>query len=246
MTAAAHSAALDEMALQVINPYIGIVIVLLILAFWISRANLPEVKGDEEESIDHPGSTATDKTSVFQFPHVILGFIALFLYVGVEVLAGDSIIAYGKSQGIALNTAKYFTTGTMVSMVLGYIIGIIAIPKYIKQDVAMKICALSGIIFTLAIIFTSGYTSVAFVALLGLSNSLVWPAIWPLALKGVGKFTNAASSLLVMGIAGGAVIPLSYGGLAEIIGSQQAYWVAIPCYIFILYYAIAGHKIGKG
>jgi len=137
MTAAAHSAALDEMALQVINPYIGIVIVLLILAFWISRANLPEVKGDEEESIDHPGSTATDKTSVFQFPHVILGFIALFLYVGVEVLAGDSIIAYGKSQGIALNTAKYFTTGTMVSMVLGYIIGIIAIPKYIKQDVAM-------------------------------------------------------------------------------------------------------------
>ncbi len=246
MTAAAHSAALDEMALQVINPYIGIVIVLLILAFWISRANLPEVKGDEEESIDHPGSTATDKTSVFQFPHVILGFIALFLYVGVEVLAGDSIIAYGKSQGIALNTAKYFTTGTMVSMVLGYIIGIIAIPKYIKQDVAMKICALSGIIFTLAIIFTSGYTSVAFVALLGLSNSLVWPAIWPLALKGVGKFTNAASSLLVMGIAGGAVIPLSYGGLADIIGSQQAYWVAIPCYIFILYYAIAGHKIGKG
>ncbi|AIM38881.1 sugar MFS transporter [Sphingobacterium sp. SG20118] len=245
MTAAAHSAALDEMALQVVNPYIGIVVALLILAFWISRANLPEVKGDEEETADHHGTISSEKSSIFQFPHVVLGFVALFLYVGVEVLAGDSIIAYGKSQGIALNTAKYFTTGTMISMVVGYIIGIIAIPKYIKQDVAMKACAISGIIFTLGIIFTSGYTSVAFVALLGLSNSLIWPAIWPLALKGVGKFTNAASSLLVMGIAGGAVIPLSYGALADHVGSHQAYWIAIPCYLFILYYAISGHKVGK-
>lgn len=246
MTAEAHSKALDEMALQVVNPYIGIVVVLLILAFWISRANLPEVKGDEEEDakqdILHAG---TEKTSVFQFPHVVLGFVALFLYVGVEVLAGDSIIAYGKAQGVALNTAKYFTTGTMISMVIGYVIGIIAIPKYVKQDVAMKICATSGIIFTAGIIFSSGITSVAFVALLGFSNSLIWPAIWPLALKGVGKFTTAASSLLVMGIAGGAIIPLSYGALADTIGPQQAYWIAIPCYLFILYYAMSGHKVGK-
>lgn len=244
MPAEEYSAALDKIALQVVNPYIGIVIVLIILAFWISKANLPEVQGDEEESGDHH-NLSEDKKSVWHFPHVVLGFITLFLYVGVEVLAGDTIIAYGVSQGISLEDASFFTGFTMGAMVVGYIIGIITIPKYIKQETALKICAILGIIFTVGIVSTSGMTSIYCVALLGLANSLIWPAIWPLALKGVGKFTNAASGLLVMGIAGGAVIPLLYGQIAHSIGSHSAYWVALPCYLFILYYAIAGHKAGK-
>lgn len=244
MSAEEYSKALDAVALQVVNPYIGIVIVLVILSIWISKANLPEVSGDEEETVDHH-TIAENKTSVFQFPHVILGFIALFLYVGVEVIAGDTIIAYGRSLDIPLTTAKYFTTGTMAAMVLGYLIGIVAIPKYLDQATAMKICAILGIAFTFGIVFSDGITSLVFVALLGLANSLVWPAIWPLALKGVGKFTSAASGLLVMGIAGGAVLPLVYGQLADMIGTHQAYWVALPCYLFILYYAISGHKVGK-
>lgn len=244
MSAADYSAALDKIALQVVNPYIGIVVVLIILAFWISRANLPEVEGDEEETADHH-NVSEDKTSVWQFPHVVLGFIALFLYVGVEVLAGDTIIAYGVSQGISLEDAKYFTGYTMGAMVVGYLIGVVAIPKVISQETALKLCAIVGIAFTVAIIYTSGITSLYFVAGLGLANSLVWPAIWPLALKGVGRFTSAVSGLLVMGIAGGAVVPLLYGQLAHSVGSHQAYWIALPCYLFILYYAIAGHKAGK-
>ena len=174
-----------------------------------------------------------------------MGVLTLFLYVGVEVMAGDTIISYGAYQGIPLSTAKFFTSFTLVGMIIGYIIGIICIPKYISQQNAMKWFAALGIVFSLAAIITTGYVSVLFIALLGLANSLVWPAIWPLALSGLGKFTKMASSLLVMGIAGGAIIPLCYGALADIINPQHAYWIMVPCYAFIFYYGAAGYNVGK-
>ncbi|TPE43564.1 sugar MFS transporter [Pontibacter mangrovi] len=243
MTTAAREAALDEMALRVIPPYIGIIVVLAVLAIWVYKSSLPEVDTDEED--EAVAASNTGKKSVFDFPHVMLGVFTLFLYVGVEVIAGDSIISYGSSQGIPLTTAKFFTSATMVSMVVGYIIGIIAIPKYIKQENALKLCSIVGVVFSVGAIMTSGYVSVAFIALLGLANSLMWPAIWPLALAGVGRFTKAASSLLVMGIAGGAVLPLAYGALADSWAPHQAYWIMVPCYLFILFYATAGHKVGR-
>lgn len=241
---AEQMARLDEMALRVIPPYVGIIMVLLLLALWVHRSGLPEVDANEED--DELISTNTNKKNVFDFPHVILGVITLFLYVGVEVIAADTIIKYGTDfHEIPLTTAKFFATATMVAMVVGYIIGIIAIPKYIKQEKALKISAILGVIFSLIAIFTPGTVSIAFIALLGLANSLMWPAIWPLALADVGRFTKAASSLLVMGIAGGAIIPLAYGGLAGIWNQQSAYWILIPCYLFIWYFAVLGHKIRK-
>ncbi|WP_026932924.1 sugar MFS transporter [Christiangramia echinicola] len=243
LTSAERINELNEMALRVIPPYIGIIVVLLLLAIWVYKSSLPEVDTDEED--ESLSSTNATKKSVFDFPHVILGVITLFLYVGVEVIAADSIISYGASQGIALTTAKYFATGTMVAMVIGYIIGIISIPKLISQENALRVSAVLGILFSILAIFTDGYISLAFIALLGLANSLMWPAIWPMALADVGRFTKAASSLLVMGIAGGAIIPLAYGALAEEWNPQQAYWVMIPCYLFILYFAISGYKIRK-
>ena len=243
MDPAAATQALDGIALQVVNPYIGIVVVLVVLAFLVSKSTLPEVEGDTEDTPE--GESAGRKQSIFDFPHVLLGFVALFAYVGVEVIAGDTIIAYGSFLGIPLSTAKFFTAFTMVSMVLGYIVGIVAIPKYFSQEAALKICSIMGIVLTIGIVATDGIVSLTLVGLLGLANSLVWPAIWPLALKGVGKFTSAASGILVMGIAGGAVIPLLYGTLAHSIGAHQAYWIALPCYLYILYYALAGHKVRK-
>lgn len=234
---------LNELASRVIFPYICIILVLAVLAFLIYRSNLPEIDTDKED--ESAVAANQGKTSLFNFPHLILGFLTMFLYVGVEVIAGDTIISYGSSQGIKLEVAKFFTMGTMTCMVLGYLAGIVFIPKYIKQENAMKICALLGIIFSLGAIFTGGYLSVAFIALLGLANSLVYPAIWPLAIVGLGRFTKAASSLLVMGLAGGAVVPLIYGALADTWNPQQAYWVMIPCYLVIWYYAVAGHKLGK-
>lgn len=234
---------LDALAAKVIAPYIGIVAVLVVLAFVIFKSALPEVDTDAED--EEVAASNTGKKSVFEFPHVLLGVLTLFLYVGVEVIAGDTIVSYASSEGVSLTQAKFFTTATMVSMIVGYVVGIITIPKYIKQEKAFVICAVLGLLFSFGALATSGVTSVAFIALLGLANSLMWPAIWPLALAGVGRFTKAASSLLIMGIAGGAIIPLVYGALADHFTPHQAYWVAIPCYLFILYYAVSGHKVGK-
>jgi FHS family L-fucose permease-like MFS transporter len=175
----------------------------------------------------------------------LLGVVTLFLYVGAEVLAGDSIIKYGASQQIALSTAKFFTSFTLGAMVAGYIIGIICIPKYITQQKALVICAILGLILSVAAVSTTGYTSVLFIASLGLANSLMWPAIWPLALANLGKFTKVGSSMLVMGIAGAAVLPLLYGYLADHSSTRMAYMILLPIYAVILFYATIGHKLGN-
>jgi FHS family L-fucose permease-like MFS transporter len=161
-------------------------------------------------------------------------------------MSGDIIQVYGKSIGISLDIAKHFTTYTMLSMLLGYIVGIIAIPKYLSQITALKASAIIGIIFSICAIFTSGYTSVLFIALLGLANALVWPALWPLAINGLGKFTKQGAALLIVGISGGAILPKIWARLGEYenIGFQQAFWIMVPCYVFLLYFALAGHKVG--
>lgn len=243
MTAVEKAAELDMLAGRVILPYIIIMAVLVILGVLISRSSLPEIDTDTED--EAVAAANTGKTSIIQFPHLLLGVLTIVFYVGVEVIAGDTIISYGASQGIALSTATYFTTMTLVGMIVGYLIGIICIPKYFSQETAMKVFAMMGVAFTLGAIFTEGYISVMFIALLGLANSLVWPAIWPLALSGLGRFTKIGSSLLVMGIAGGAILPLIYGHLADTWDPREAYWIAVPCYLFIWFYAVKGYNIGK-
>ncbi|OKS88645.1 sugar MFS transporter [Mucilaginibacter polytrichastri] len=242
MPAAQKVAELNELASRVILPYVIIIVVLIILAVLISFSKLPEIDTDHED--ETVAAANTNKTSIFQFPHLLLGVLTLFLYVGVEVLAGDSIISYGGSQGIPLSTAKFFTTCTLLGMILGYVTGIICIPKVFTQEKALKVSAIMGIIFSLIAIFTHGYISVLFIALLGIANSLLWPAIWPLAIAGLGRFTKIGSSFMIMAIAGGALIPLAYGRLADIVNPTNAYWILVPCYSFILFYAVKGHKIG--
>lgn len=242
MPAAQKAVELNELASRVILPYVIIIVVLIILAVLISFSSLPEIDTDHED--EAVAAANTNKTSVFQFPHLLLGVLTLFLYVGVEVLAGDSIISYGGSQGIPLSTAKFFTTCTLLGMILGYITGIICIPKFFTQEKALKVSAVLGVIFSLIAIFTTGYISVLFIALLGIANSLLWPAIWPLAIAGLGRFTKIGSSFMIMAIAGGALIPLAYGRLADVVNPTNAYWILVPCYVFIFFYAVKGHKIG--
>ena len=232
---------LDALAARVITPYLIMTGVLVILAVLVYFSSLPEVDTDQED--ETVAAANSSKTSIFQFPHLILGAFTLFLYVGAEVIAGDTIISYGSAQGIAFSTAKFFTTLTLLAMIVGYIIGIVAIPKYIKQEKALQVSAVLGVLFSLAALFTGGFTSVLFISLLGLANSLMWPAIWPLAIADLGRFTKIGSSFLIMGIAGGALIPLLYGYLADVFDPKEAYWVMVPCYLFILYYATAGYKI---
>ena len=258
VSASEKSQLLDTMADSVIFPYIAMAIALFIVGILISRAPLPHV---EAEEIDEPEKGESSKTSIFQFPHLWLGVLTLFVYVGAEVIAGDTIISYGISLGFPAADAKFFTTFTLMAMVATYALGVFLIPKYINQSFALKASAIIGIIFSLMIVFTTGFTSILFVAALGIANALVWPAVWPLTLKGLGRFTKTASALLIMAIAGGAIIPPLYGrlvdgkkmelianGMEEAAAAAQAatsgYWILLPLYIIILYYAIWGHKLG--
>jgi len=237
----ARNAALDGLAKRVIGPYIVMTLVLFLLGLFIRFSPLPEIELEHEQD-DSNGHIST-KTNIFQFPHLVLGVIALFFYVGAEVIVGDTIIRYGISLDIAISTAKTFTSFALVSMVIGYILGIILIPKVISQRFALQASAILGIILTFGVIFFDGYSSVFFLAVLGLANALVWPAIWPLAIHDLGKFIKTGSALLIMAIAGGAILPLVWGGLSDVIGSQQAYWILLPCYLVILYYSMHGYKL---
>ncbi len=244
MPLAQKTAMLNNLAHRVVLPYTIIAAVLLFLALLVLLSSLPELDTDAED--EHVATANTHKTSIFQFPHLLLGVFTLFLYVGVEVIAGDTIIKYGVSQGIQLSYARFFASCTQVCMLAGYLIGIVAIPKYISQTNVLKISPLLGLLFVSMALLTNGLLSVAFIALLGLANSLVWPAIWPLAINGLGRFTKIGSSLLIIAIGGGAVLPLLYNWLASHRGitPHYAYWLVVPCYICIWLYAKAGHKIG--
>ena len=250
---------LNELSHRLIFPYLLMAGFLFALAIFVRFTNLPEIEQVSGESENE----TKEKKSVFDFPQLTFGVIALFFYVGVEVVAGDTIIRYGDSLGIPMASAKYFTSLMLMFMVVGYFIGVAFIPKYLSQRAALVGCSVTGMIFGLLAIFTPSnlqfsltfidfttfaqiellipYT-VLFIALLGFANSLVWPAIWPLALDGVGKFTKTASALLIMAIAGGATIPLAYGYLAQVFNTQSAYWIVIPCYLIILAFALYNYR----
>ncbi|MEP1780795.1 sugar MFS transporter [Reichenbachiella sp.] len=254
VSGAEKEALLDSMASGVVAPYVGMAIVLALFGLLIRKAPITDLETTEETA---EGEAV--KTSIFQFPHLWLGVLTLFTYVGAEVIAGDSIIKYGIALG--LENSEFFGSFTLIAMIITYLLGVFLIPKYITQETALKISAGLGIVLSFAILTTTGFISVLFVASLGIANALVWPAIWPLALNGLGKFTKTASALLIMGISGGAVIPPLYGALvgskksallasgvlestADATAATSSYWILLPCYAMILYYAFVGHKMG--
>jgi FHS family L-fucose permease-like MFS transporter len=228
----------NEKLNTVITPYGIMTVILVVLAIWVWFSGLPEVEAEEVKQDQNSG-----KDSVWSYPNLVLGLIAFFLYVGVEVIAGDTIINYGVSQGFDKDVAKIFTTYTLYGMLAGYVVGILFIPKYLSQQKALNYSAILGIVFSIGAIAFTGFTSVLCLALLGLANALMWPALWPLAIQGLGKFTKLGSALIIMMISGGALLPLLYGKIADNIGdTQKAYVIMIPCYIFIYFYATIGHK----
>lgn len=235
---------LNELASRVITPYIIISIVLVLLAFMIRKSSLPEI----DLHSDKEDSKIKTKTSIFQFPHLWLGVLCLFLYVGVEVMAGDAIGIYGRELGMPLDQTKYFTTFTLCAMLIGYIVGTFTIPKLISQQRALAISAILGIVMSICVFVSKGYAAITFIALLGLANALMWPSIFPLAIDRLGKFTKTGSALLIMGIAGGALMPLLYSSLKDrgIASNHLAFLICmLPAYAYILFYAVKGFQMGK-
>lgn len=237
-----REAILDSFASQVYLPYIIMSVVLVLIAFWVMRSSLPEVRAAEQNKSS--SGEIKETSSIFSFSHLWLGALCIFVYVGVEVMAGDAIGTYGKGFHIPTDETKYFTSYTLAAMLVGYIVGLIAIPRYVSQQAALKYSALLGLALTAAAFLTKGYMSVTFVALLGLANAMMWPAIFPLAISGLGRFTEKGSAILIMGIAGGAIIPKVFASLKDDYGFQLVFFsLMIPCYLYILYFALKGYKI---
>ncbi|SHG45037.1 glucose/galactose transporter [Flavobacterium fluvii] len=271
LDAAAKTAALDSLALQLQAPYIYMGIIILVLAVLVKFSPLPEINLDEDGNVEHLSIFQQIK-NVLQRPQLVLGVITLMLYVAAEVIAGDSIGSFGKHLGVYGDNGDFYlklTSFTMVAMVIGYVLGITLIPKYVSQVNALKLSGILGIVLVLLTVFISPEIMVALpgipalplvillVALMGLSNALCWPAIWPMALQDLGGYTKIGGALLIMAIIGGAIFPLMYGALADSInianetqgitetaksGNQMAYIILLPSYLMILFFAIKGHK----
>src|SRR6185437_6879190 len=214
---------------------------LVLLAIWVVRSNLPEIKpagANDEHAIGHTGR------SIFSFPHLWLG--VLCLYVGVEVMAGDAIGIYGQGLGLPLDATKHFTAYTMFAMLTGYLVGLVLIPRFVSQQRYLAVSAVLGVLLAIGAYVTTGYASVTFVAALGFANAMMWPAIFPLAIKGLGSHTEVGSAYLIMGIVGGALVPQAFVHLKEFVNFQLAFvLLMVPCYLYILYYGLRGHRVGQ-
>lgn len=235
---------LDALSARLVFPYFMISLVLIGLGLIIKYTSLPDID-DKNANAGKTPTTGQSISNLFQHKHLVLGAIALFCAVGVEVLVIDSIINYAQHIGMTFREAKYFATYTLLIMIISYGIGIVAIPRFLSQRKVLMISAGIGITFTLLAVSIDGPLSVWSIALMGLGNALLWPAIWPLSLTGLGKLTSKGSALLVMGAVGGAVVPLLYGALSDAFDPQFGYWVLLPFYLFILYFSVAGYKTEK-
>jgi fucose permease len=239
---------------DIILPFFIVSGILAALGIFAYFAPLPEVSAEgEDEGTELASSYAANKTNIFQFPHLILGVVALFLYVGIETLPMASIIDFARATFGNVENLQGYSKFVTIGLVVGYLFGVVAIPKYVSQTRALIGFALIGITSTFLLVYLP--PKLAFYALLlaSFSNSIMWPALWPLAIKDLGRFTKIGSSLLVMGIVGGGVIPFIFGAIvdaaqgsaevATVENYQSGYWVMLPCYLFILYFALHGNRI---
>ena len=256
MPAAEQAETITALSHGLIYPYLGMAVVFTVLAWLLKMSPLPELPLEKEQQTEDNGQAA--KTSILQFPALVLGALTLFVYVGAEVIAGDTIGLFASNLGVT--NASSLTSYTMAFMLIGYALGIVLIPRLVSQETALTASAIAGLVCSAMVVFSDtnstgvsavlwGWAGVpllpdtiTFIALLGFANALVWPAVWPLALVGLGKFTARGSALLIMGISGGALVPLAYGLLSDAVNGQAAYWIMLPLYSFILYYALLGHK----
>jgi len=245
-----RNATLNELIQRVIAPYTSMAVVLFGLGLLIRYSILPEIDTNNETS--EVANANSGKTSIIQFPHLILGAIGLFLHVGSQVTGINTVIGYAQSLGLPLLEAKIFPSYILGITMLGFLMGIVLIPKYINHLNVLRICTTSAIVLTLLFFLVRGQVtflghtanlSIWLLVLLGLSNSLMWSTLWPLALNGLGRFTKMGGSILIMGLCGSAIIPIFYGYFADHFNTHIAYLVLLPCYIYLVYYAYYGYRV---
>jgi len=250
MKGEAKEVVLDEIIGRVVLPYAVVALVLLVLGFLVRLSPLPEIDTDHED--ETLAVTNAGKKSIFDFPHLVLGALAIFFHVGSQVIAVDSVVSYASQHGMSFLEAKTFPSYTLTATIVGYLLGISFIPKLVSQLTALKICTLLGLVLSVLILFLKGQVdlfghrtdvSVWLVVLLGFANSMIWAGVWPLALDNLGRFIKTGASLLIMGLCGNAIMPLIYGYFADRFGLREAYLVLVPCYLYLIFYAFYGHSL---
>lgn len=254
LDAITKSAMLDELIQRVIVPYAILGGLLVLAGIGIRYSILPEINTDEQNATDEKENWHNSKKSIFDFPYLILGALAIFFHVGTQVIAIDTIINYANSMGIDLLEAKVFPSYTLACTMIGYVLGILIIPKYVSQTKALIICTILGLLLSFGVVFADfnvtlfghqANISIFLLCALGFPNALIYAGIWPLSIHGLGKFTKTGSSLLIMGLCGNAILPLIYGYFAEVYDLRIGYWILIPCFLYLIFFATKGHKINS-
>lgn len=254
LDAITKSAILDELIQRVIVPYAILGGLLVLAGIGIRYSILPEINTDEQNATNEKENGHNSKKSIFDFPYLILGALAIFFHVGTQVIAIDTIINYANSMGIDLLEAKVFPSYTLACTMIGYILGILIIPKYVSQTKALIICTVLGLLLSFGVVFADfnvtlfghqANISIFLLCALGFPNALIYAGIWPLSIHGLGKFTKTGSSLLIMGLCGNAILPLIYGYFAEVYDLRIGYWILIPCFLYLIFFATKGHKINS-
>ena len=240
LVGAAREAALNQMIKGVIAPYAVLSALLFLFGFIFYKSPIKDINPDSE---NRTGDRGTDRSSLWSYPYLILGVIALFCHLGSQQISVATIIEYAQSMGHSLETAKVFPSYTLACILGGYLLGVIFIPKYITQQKALVVCTVTGLVLSVLVLLLPIRTSIWCLVLLGIPNSLIYAGIWPLAIRGLGKWTTLGSSLLVMALCGNAIVSLLYGLMIDHMSLQASYWLLLPCFIFMIFYAVWGYKI---
>ena len=248
MAGADKEAALNELIRRVIWPYTILGTGLLLFGVWIRYSFLPEIDPAQENAAQENEGRKT----VFHYPYLVLGALAIFFHVGSQVIAIDTLIQYAGTMGLNMLEAKVFPSYTLSCTMAGYLIGIALIPRYLSQKNALILCTLLGLVLSLCAVLVHAPVnflghridaSLLFLNALGLPNALIYAGIWPLAIRGLGRHTKLGSSLLIMGLSGNAVMPQIYGLIADHHSLRAGYWILVPCFLYLIWYALRGHKI---
>ena len=251
LVGAAKEQALDAMIQGVILPYVILALVLFVFGIVFYKSSIPDIDPNKDNKSE--GDAGADRKSILCYPYLVLGVLALFAHTGSQQISIATIIDYAGSMGIDMLEAKVFPSFTLACIMIGYLSGIICIPRFLSQQKALVVCTVTGLVLSFLVLLTQNVwvewlgmnakLSIWFLVLLGIPNSLIYAGIWPLAIKNLGKWTNLGSSILVMALCGNAVMTLSYGALADKVGLDKAYWLLIPCFAYMIYYALWGYKV---
>lgn len=242
LSGAAKDAALDRMIMGVVPPYIGLAILLFIFGILFYRSPIKDINPDRD---NRTSTGENDRKSVWSYPYLVLGVAALFAHLGSQQISVSTIIGYAQSMGMDLETAKIFPSFTLACILIGYLAGVVLIPKYLSQQKSLVICTVTGLVLSVLVLVLPEKASIWSLVLLGIPNSLIYAGIWPLAIRGLGKWTSLGSSLLVMALCGNAVLSLLYGAASDHLSLQASYWLLVPCFVYMVFYAVYGYKIEK-